>query len=446
MTADFVAISKRKDQPSIIPGTIEHTNGSRLFRYLFYAFCIYLVLPIIDVPLLGLSLSAPIFFIIALEVIFRISKDRFSFGDFPAINIFVYLFLFGVFASIALNVISGNYTLDTSNITSVIRFGYWLLVFYITSIIISKLSLQNVLTYIIGASLALLTILRLYEAVFLGKWGAWTGPNFLTQNTYGILFSTFTPYLFTLIFITKSRRLRVLFFLLLIATIIAIIGNGSRSNWVAGSIAIVINTVFIMLIQKNFISGLIKIAITVVICVGLVLLIMPEASWQPVIDRFLTFEQIEEDKSFAARQLMVQKGLKLFEESPIFGVGVGRFTSESVELSFDGLPLLRDQEKYNRKSSHNSYVSFLGETGLLGTLPLVVLLLYLAIKGGLSAIRLTRQNELWTIPVYASFIGMSIHLWTLSGLTGTVTWFVYGIVAGMIIYATQNTQQDKPLI
>jgi hypothetical protein len=27
---------------------------------------------------------------------------------------------------------------------------------------------------------------------------------------------------------------------------------------------------------------------------------------------------------------------------------------------------------------------------------------------------------------------MSIHLWTLSGLTGTAPWFLYGILAGVI--------------
>jgi len=33
---------------------------------LFYVFAVYLVIPVIDVPLLGLSLSAPIFFFIAM--------------------------------------------------------------------------------------------------------------------------------------------------------------------------------------------------------------------------------------------------------------------------------------------------------------------------------------------------------------------------------------------
>jgi hypothetical protein len=34
--------------------------------------------------------------------------------------------------------------------------------------------------------------------------------------------------------------------------------------------------------------------------------------------------------------------------------------------------------------------------------------------------------------VFAGFVTMSIHLWTLSGLTGTAPWFLYGMLAGVI--------------
>ena len=78
---------------------------------------------------------------------------------------------------------------------------------------------------------------------------------------------------------------------------------------------------------------------------------------------------------------MVQKGLKLFEESPIIGVGASRFRKESVELELSGVFRFYSQSSFDRKSAHNSYVGFLAESGLIGSIPLLVLILMLAFQG-----------------------------------------------------------------
>ena len=91
------------------------------------------------------------------------------------------------------------------------------------------------------------------------------------------------------------------------------------------------------------------------------------------------------------------------------------------------------------KSSHNSYVSFVAENGIVGAVPLAFLLLVLAVGGDGAAGRLARRGQVWALGVYAGFIGMSIHLWALSGLTSTATWFVYGLVAALIMLNRQAT-------
>ena len=58
-----------------------NTNAASLFPAWFIVllaiFCYYLAVPIIDVPLLGLSLSAPVFFILAMHALFRLPMLRF---------------------------------------------------------------------------------------------------------------------------------------------------------------------------------------------------------------------------------------------------------------------------------------------------------------------------------------------------------------------------------
>ena len=58
-------------QPLSNPAYMEQPLYNRVIYFLFYMFALYLVLPLVDVPLLGLSLSAPIFFFIALVCIFK---------------------------------------------------------------------------------------------------------------------------------------------------------------------------------------------------------------------------------------------------------------------------------------------------------------------------------------------------------------------------------------
>jgi hypothetical protein len=68
----------------------------------------------------------------------------------------------------------------------------------------------------------------------------------------------------------------------------------------------------------------------------------------------------------------------------------------------------------------------------LGAASLFCLLAVLAWRGLWATLALARRGESWAIPVFTGFFTMSIHLWTLSGLTGTAPWFLYGMLAGVI--------------
>lgn len=403
-------------------------------RALFLLFALYLVLPLWDVPLLGLSVSAPIFYVIAAEVLLR---PKFQWRAYRKWVVLVYSFgiglLFSHFGNILLS--TPDYFFTSGNMIMLVRYCYWLLVFFCTMVLISTTDWRPLVASVFGIGVVVLAILRLGEAVLYGRWGAWTEPQLLSQNSYGIQFSEFAVYGLFLAMLTGGRR-RFIGTLGLAVLVLAIAGNGSRGSLIATSVS---TMVFVLLLALSN-PGNARPVWTLVAIVSVIAAFVNFApsSWlEPVSERYATFQQLEDDKSYAARLLMNQKAGYIFRQKPVFGVGLGNFKSTSVPLTEIDLPDVYggyySQSRFDTKSSHNSYLQLLAEVGLVGIIPFALLIATLAVKGFWATLAHAKRGEFWAVPVYASFIGMSVHLWALAGLTGTVVWFVYGLVAGVIV-------------
>ncbi len=211
-------------------------------RTLFLVFAAYLVLPIYDVPLAGLSLSAPILFFIAVEIFLK--PQRLLWRRYFGWMAIAYLFWLGLLMSLAGNALQGSAIPFTSaDSITLIRFAYWVLAFLITLIVVANGGFHIQLTVILGLAVLALAALRLYEALIWDKWGAWTSPRLMTQNSYGVQFSAFSPYALWLALTMKGSRRWIVGAAVLLMWL-AIAGNGSRSSWIAGGIA---TTIFLLL-------------------------------------------------------------------------------------------------------------------------------------------------------------------------------------------------------
>lgn len=418
-----------------VPAVQRVASGYPTFtRILFLLFALYLVLPLWDVPLLGLSLSAPVFYVIAAEVLLR---PRFQWRTYRRWVVLVYFFgvglLFSHFGNIMLATPDHSFT--SGNMVTLIRYAYWLLVFFCTMVLISTTNWGPSAASVFGIGVIVLAVLRLGEAVLYGRWGAWSGPQLLTQNSYGIQFSEFAVYGLFLAMLTTGKS-RLLGTIGLVVLILAIAGNGSRGSLIGTSVSTVI---FVLLLALSH-PGNTRPLWTLLVIVSVIAAFVNFApsSWlEPVSERYATFQKLEDDKSYAARLLMNQKAEYIFRQQPIVGVGLGNFKGTSVPLTEIDLPDVYggyySQSRFDTKSSHNSYLQLLAEVGLVGIVPFALLLATLAVKGFWATLAHAKRGEFWAVPVYASFIGMSIHLWALAGLTGTVIWFTYGLVAGVIV-------------
>ncbi len=444
MTKYYYSVERAKSKVSIqSPGSDENIKIPKSIITLWFIFSLYMVLPLVDVPLLGLSLSAPVFFIIALYCILKPPQPW-----PPAIRKWILLAVLiwsGIVLSTLINgILRSDSGMDTEAWTLLIQNAYWLLTFVVTTYFASRACFLERIAELLGWAVFALALVRLFETFVWGAINTYeSGTRFLTPNSYGFLFSTFFPFLLVPVFAIKGRNKFMILRVLIAA--VAVVINGSRSSWISVAAGAVFFTLLLLFVRPRKVGIALFLVSLILVSVIYGLNLLPERVNSAISMRASTFQNLELDKSYVFRELMVQKGLKLFEESPIIGVGASRFRKESVELELSGVYKLYSQSRFDRKSAHNSYVGFLAESGLIGSLPLLGLILMLAFQGLKAAVSHARREDLWALSVMASFVGMSIHMWTISALAGTVTWFAYGLVAALIIleHQFQETMQGQ---
>jgi len=438
MSAEEVSHHAHPTARARVPADQPGIRLSRLSTTLFLAFAAYIVVPIYDVPLMGLSISAPIMYLIALDLF---ARSRIAWSRYTPWLAFLYMFGTGLLLSLGANTFAGKIRFDTSDLITLIRFAYWELAFLVTLLVVANLNLLRQVSIVLGVAVLALGGFRLFEVVVYGKWGAWTSPVFLTQNSYGILFSSFFPFGLALPFVLRGwQRSAAIIGVGILG--LMILGNGSRSSWAAAGVGAALFIVLYGMAQSRRPSRIAGPAL-LVLAFALLVSQLPASVLAPINSRYATLQRIEEDKSYAIRTLMNQKGERLFLENPLFGAGTGRFTRSSVPLDIPRLLRYAPQAHFDVKSPHNSYIKLLGETGLAGTAPFALLLAALTLGGLRAAVRHGRRGELGAIAAYVGFISMSIHLWTLSGLTGTHPWFVYGLVAATIVADPSGSESRK---
>jgi O-antigen ligase len=135
------------------------------------------------------------------------------------------------------------------------------------------------------------------------------------------------------------------------------------------------------------------------------------------------------DPSFTVRQAMLRKGLSIFEERPLLGVGLNNFAKYDAAISFDFAGSGRIHGKdISKTSSHNSYISLLSEGGIVLITPVVILELVILL------FFLTQYNHLpnETPPIFVGLVGILIHGFFISALMTVFAWYLIGLTAASL--------------
>lgn len=141
---------------------------------------------------------------------------------------------------------------------------------------------------------------------------------------------------------------------------------------------------------------------------------------------------LEEDKSWLVRELMLTKTAEIFQKYPIIGIGYDNFRGYDADLkALNSDKFIRLQgestEYLNTRSTHNSYAEYLCDTGLVGIFLLFSLLIpviysfFKEVWGGSAALE---------IIICTGLIGGAIHGYAITAFTGANFWLLLGISAG----------------
>ncbi len=383
----------------------------------------YLAVPFVDLPLVGLSLSAPLFALLVIEwALTPTGKPLRSRWVTLAI-----LYWASAAASLAVAVWTGQLAaISSRELLLLLHCGYWCLVLIVVASLISDIKKPEQIAASLALGVLAVSLLRLIEAFVFGAADI-ARTHWLSPNDYGMSFSTFTPFL--LWQAVEERGVRRWFAMAAFPLVLAALAlNGSRSSWAGAFLG---GIVFLALLLLSRGLGAARL-LWPVAAGGLVLVLLAAVPSLAtgLADRWNTLYRFSSDKPVQTRLVLVEKGLLLFESRPLFGVGLGRFTSERAALDSSRTPWASADE-INSRSPHNAYIKVLAETGMAGTLPLIAVLSLLFLSGFPASIALARSGETWGLAVMASMAGMCLHLGTLSGLTNTAPWFIFGLAAAV---------------
>jgi O-antigen ligase len=154
-----------------------------------------------------------------------------------------------------------------------------------------------------------------------------------------------------------------------------------------------------------------------VLAVGLALMVLV-AEWGVISSTSLYKSRLSNGSNVQIRVVIDRLSVNLAERKPILGWGYGSFDTVKSKASFDPRPLTRDDVLFF--TSHNTFLTVLVETGLVGLLVLVLPWLVLARRTLARVVRGTTQE--W---MFVGLLAM-LAVWIISVGTFDVRFFPLG--------------------
>lgn len=139
-----------------------------------------------------------------------------------------------------------------------------------------------------------------------------------------------------------------------------------------------------------------------------------------------------EDKSMAQRKIQIQKAKQIYKEYPLIGIGPESFKEYNININSNKIEGVDDTAlniefgNSSNRASHNSYYMILSETGTLGFI-LFIFLLILIMKQIPKMFTVSKLAKL----EYVSFVGFVINLYMVSSFWGSHSWALLGLYLGV---------------
>ncbi|MBA7509002.1 hypothetical protein ES705_00939 [subsurface metagenome] len=203
-----------------------------------------------------------------------------------------------------------------------------------------------------------------------GTGDTYTALNY-AHNASGSVYAVISIFLIVFLLKEQKKKLKVLYAVMLVLCLIGLFLTKSRGSYTGFAVGAIVVLWFNFRSIKKFI-----ISVLAMIAVVLPLIFLSDA--------FKRITQIFDFKeaNISWRFVLWERALYMFRQSPIFGIGFGRFndvdfSSRLNDFSFERLHFFTGYPKivsffmetkydFSNAHAHNSYLQYLAETGIVG--------------------------------------------------------------------------------
>jgi O-antigen ligase len=402
----------------------KNTQELQVKKYFNYL-ALFMAFPMILI--LGFNLSL---FLFALILYFAPNKELlFNFRN--KFFLLPVLFIFGAFISVFdVNVNEPNAFMLSASVLP--NYIYWALLIVVLGNSYKLINLSVLTDYLFKGLVFLIVyyqvqgpIREVFPLIF----------NNSTPNNFAFILICFCPPVVVYLWKIKRNSPWAISFLAIV--IIILIIEGRR----AGTILTLIPCLLALVLTKInsikvFLGIITALFITILIGTSFVEEIIQQSNPRIYELIYLRDKIQTEDQSYLVRRIQIEKGLIIFSNNPITGIGLNTFAKYELDAvgDFEGSELVTKKENITRKSAHNSYISILAEGGLLLFIPFMGILLF-------NIVHFIKQyNDRSQIEnaFYWAYLAMLIHFYFITAIVNVYAWFLIGIVSMISIKYLKN--------
>ena len=413
-------------------------------QWLIAFYGLFIAFPVLDIPFVVVSITFPIF----LLILYRVSRQ---YGQILFVNktldklMLWFIFIAGLSLFLQAPVDQapgdqGGLSLVINDAKSILYLAYWFSVYlffkqWYAWIDLKRLSLFSLVGLILCSQIVL------FGSTVQG-WYIW-GWLRITQNGYA--FNTVACLGISCIYIFKRYRLFAFLALGIFFTYTMFI-SGSRAGGILIMMQCLAMAMLVVTVNRRMARKIIVITATVTLTATVLLGVSLDYS---AMGRRLAYyihpynaelaellrdseKVLEFDKPWQSRKTQVEKGIYLFKKHPVTGIGWGHFKYVRAHINmrkYKNLNLEYDAYALTR-SSHNSYIQVLAETGVLGIVPIILIQLFVLMW--MAKVYIYSRSIIEPCLLGMSLLGVALYFWVISAITGAVWYFVLGLFAGAV--------------
>ncbi|OFY87153.1 MAG: hypothetical protein A3F72_16750 [Bacteroidetes bacterium RIFCSPLOWO2_12_FULL_35_15] len=205
-------------------------------------------------------------------------------------------------------------------------------------------------------------------------------PFYNDHTIYGAMLAMFFP---VLLFFTLNKKysnsIRFTAFLFLIIYIVALIFSYTRAAWLSLAVALIFYFILLLRIKFRTLMFALIGVIIVVFTFRAEIILKLESNRQDASQDFNkhieSISNISTDASNVERLNRWSCALRMFEAKPILGYGPGTYSFQYAPFQHANEKTIISTNKGDRGNAHSEYLGPLSESGLLGSITFIAILL-----------------------------------------------------------------------